>query len=277
MSTSSSFASISQRITTTSTLLLERSRILSLSLAPSASSQTQIVRNLTAIRSDLSKLEDQLALESSGLVVGGRKRGKAAEDDLARQVGELQGQYDRLLDMFGEDGVGREKAKGLSRDVKRSPSPIPVTTPKIEQVETARLPQFNVEPPSPAVDGPFRDIPEDDDDDDDGRAEGDGARTPQDMLSEQQLLMDGTSALDTQMVLILNLLALRTDQDERLNLLSHSIGRQNHLSIQIGSELDLHNEMLEDTDQAMDRTTARLSKARKRLDKVASDAKQYAQ
>ena len=150
-----------------------------------------------------------------------------------------------------------------------------MTTPKIEQVETARLPQFNVEPPSPAVDGPFRDIPEDDDDDDDGRAEGDGARTPQDMLSEQQLLMDGTSALDTQMVLILNLLALRTDQDERLNLLSHSIGRQNHLSIQIGSELDLHNEMLEDTDQAMDRTTARLSKARKRLDKVASDAKQY--
>lgn len=66
-----------------------------------------------------------------------------------------------------------------------------------------------------------------------------------------------------------------TDQDERLNLLSHSIVRQNHLSIQIGSELDLHNELLEDTDHAMDRTTARLSGAKKRLDKVASDAKQY--
>lgn len=65
------------------------------------------------------------------------------------------------------------------------------------------------------------------------------------------------------------------DQDERLHLLSSSIGRQNHLSIQIGSELDLHNELLEDTDHAMDRTTARLSKAKKRLDKVASDAKQY--
>lgn len=65
------------------------------------------------------------------------------------------------------------------------------------------------------------------------------------------------------------------DQDERLNLLSHSIGRQNHLSIQIGSELDLHNELLEDTDHAMDRTTARLSQAKKRLDRVASDAKQY--
>ncbi len=65
------------------------------------------------------------------------------------------------------------------------------------------------------------------------------------------------------------------DQDERLNLLSNSIGRQNHLSIQIGSELDLHHDLLEDTDQAMDRTTARLSTAKRRLDKVASDAKKY--
>ena len=119
MSTPLTFASISQRLTTTSTLLLERSRILSLSLQPSASSQTQLVRNLTAIRADLSQLEDQLELESSGLVVGGKKRGKAAENDFARQVGELQGQYDRLLDMFREDEVGRGKAKGLKRDVKR--------------------------------------------------------------------------------------------------------------------------------------------------------------
>ena len=81
----------------------------------------------------------------------------------------------------------------------RPPSPIPVT-PKVEGMETARLPQFTIEPPSPAVDGPFRDVPEEDDDD--GRAEGDGARTPQDMLSEQQLLMDGKSALESHMLLI---------------------------------------------------------------------------
>ena len=66
-----------------------------------------------------------------------------------------------------------------------------------------------------------------------------------------------------------------SDQDERLNLLSHSIGRQTHLSVEIGSELDQHHELLEDTDAAMDRTTARLGKARKRLDKVANDARQY--
>ena len=67
------------------------------------------------------------------------------------------------------------------------------------------------------------------------------------------------------------------DQDERLNLLSHSIGRQNHLSIQIGSELDLHHDLLEETDAAMDRTAARLGRARRRLDTVANEAKQHGQ
>jgi hypothetical protein len=65
------------------------------------------------------------------------------------------------------------------------------------------------------------------------------------------------------------------DQDERLNHLSTSINRQNQLSMQIGDELDVHHQLLEDTDGAMDRTAASLGRARKRLDKVADEAKQY--
>lgn len=68
-----------------------------------------------------------------------------------------------------------------------------------------------------------------------------------------------------------------SDQDDRLNLLSSSIGRQNHLSIQIGSELDTQHELLEDVDGAMDRTAARLGGARRRLDNVANNAKQHGQ
>jgi syntaxin 8 len=75
------------------------------------------------------------------------------------------------------------------------------------------------------------------------------------MVAQQQTLMD--------------------DQDERLNHLSTSINRQNQLSMQIGDELDVHHQLLEDTDGAMDRTAARLGRARKRLDKVADEAKQY--
>lgn len=75
------------------------------------------------------------------------------------------------------------------------------------------------------------------------------------LLSNQQVMMD--------------------DQDDRLNHLSNSINRQNQLSMQIGDELDVHHSLLEDTDAAMDRTSARLGKAKKRLDKVANEAKQY--
>ena len=85
------------------------------------------------------------------------------------------------------------------------------------------------------------------------------------------MMMDGMS---TSKLKIKSLRSL-TDQDERLNLLSSSIGRQNHLSVQIGDELDVHSDLLEDTDAAMDRTQQRLNRAKKRLDKVADNAKQH--
>ncbi|ORY33498.1 hypothetical protein BCR39DRAFT_520457 [Naematelia encephala] len=261
----SQLTSLRQRLTSTSSLLLERSRVLSLGLPPSASSQNQITRNLSTIRSELANLSEVVELESSGLVVGSglssslKRKGK--EGALAAEVREMEEGYDRLIGMLEEDEVGREKAKTLRREeVKRKSSPSPSTTSQPPRIDTTpalaptqtppNVPSFNVEPPTPAVERPFRDDPdlEHDDEDDDGA-------TPHEMLSQQQSLMD--------------------DQDERLNLLSHSINRQNTLSIQIGSELDIHNELLEDTDAQMDRTAARLGSARRRLDKVAHDAKQY--
>ncbi|WVQ84462.1 hypothetical protein IAT38_006614 [Cryptococcus sp. DSM 104549] len=262
-------ASISSRLTTTSSLLLERSRILSLNLKPSPSSQQQIVRNLTSIRSDL----EQLELEGKGLYVGrgsgrgagvgggkkGKGKGGAGDDGRDEEVSELGERYDRLLEMLEEDDVGREKAKVLRRTVNRPPSPIPspVASPSQDQTHAPPLlsspssshsvPRVSIEPPTPAIDRPFRDFPDED--------EEQPELTPHEMLSNQQMMMD--------------------DQDERLNLLSNSIGRQNHLSIQIGSELDLHHQLLEETDTAMDRTSASLGRARRRMDKVANEAKQH--
>lgn len=104
-------ASISQRLTTTSSLLLERSRILSLNLKPSPPSTQQIVRNLTSIRSEL----EQLELESTGLALGGKKGKAKGGDDGDEEVKELGERYDRLLEMLEEDDLGREKAKDLKR------------------------------------------------------------------------------------------------------------------------------------------------------------------
>ena len=108
--TTPSLLSIQSRLTTTSSLLLERSRVISLNLAPSASSTSQVVRNLTTIKADLEKLEDESHLEASGLSVGGK--GKKGKNGLK----ELVERYDNLVEMLRDsDEVGKERAKELGR------------------------------------------------------------------------------------------------------------------------------------------------------------------
>src|SRR5437762_14104775 len=51
------------------------------------------------------------------------------------------------------------------------------------------------------------------------------------------------------------------DQDDSLDRLSESIGRQRELSIQIGDELDSKGELLEDVDGMVDRSGSRLDGA----------------
>lgn len=121
------------------------------------------------------------------------------------------------------------------------------------------MPDVTVEPPTPAAPEPIRPFKDYDEEDD---------APPHEIIEQQQLMMNGSYRTPAQRLTI-------TDQDERLTLLSHSINRQSHLSVQIGDELDIHHELLEDTDAAMDRTAARLNSARRRLDHVADNAKQY--
>jgi syntaxin 8 len=63
------------------------------------------------------------------------------------------------------------------------------------------------------------------------------------------------------------------EQDEQLDALGASIGRQRDLSIQIGDELDDHAMMLDDVDNRVDRHQSQLDRARGRLGKVARKAK----
>ena len=63
------------------------------------------------------------------------------------------------------------------------------------------------------------------------------------------------------------------DQDDQLDRLGASIGRQRDLSIQIGDELDDQVQMLDEVEGHMDRHQGRLDGARKRLGDVARKAK----
>jgi syntaxin 8 len=62
------------------------------------------------------------------------------------------------------------------------------------------------------------------------------------------------------------------EQDEQLDRLGESIGRQRELSIQIGDELDGHVALLDDIDGHVERHQSRLDQARKSLGNVARKA-----
>jgi syntaxin 8 len=62
------------------------------------------------------------------------------------------------------------------------------------------------------------------------------------------------------------------EQDEQLDRLGESIGRQRELSMQIGDELDSHVAMLDDVESATDRHQSRLDRANRAVHKVARTA-----
>ena len=80
------------------------------------------------------------------------------------------------------------------------------------------------------------------------------------------------SQLDNQQIHAYHAQVLR-QQDEQLDRLGDSIGRQRELSIQIGDELDEHVQMLDEVEEHVDRHQTRLDGARKTLGTVARKAK----
>jgi syntaxin 8 len=64
-------------------------------------------------------------------------------------------------------------------------------------------------------------------------------------------------------------------QDNQLDSLSASIGRQHHLSLQMNEELQTHADLLDEMDAAVDSTSARLGRASRKLDVVTRSLKEH--
>lgn len=77
--------------------------------------------------------------------------------------------------------------------------------------------------------------------------------------------------LSNQQIHSYHALVLR-EQDDQLDRLGESIGRQRDLSIQIGDELDEHVAMLDEVDAHVDRHQGRLDGARQRIGRIARKA-----
>jgi syntaxin 8 len=86
--------SASSRLTTTASLILERSRVISLGLTPSPSTDTKIVRALRQVKDELVKRD----VEGDG---------EGTEEEWKRWEG--------LVGMMREDDVGRRQVAGLDR------------------------------------------------------------------------------------------------------------------------------------------------------------------
>ncbi|KAI9010962.1 hypothetical protein CLU79DRAFT_806053 [Phycomyces nitens] len=64
-----------------------------------------------------------------------------------------------------------------------------------------------------------------------------------------------------------------SNQDDDLDQLSLVIGRHRELGLLIGDELESHAQLIDETETMVDRTDARLRKAKKRLDYVGRKVK----
>ncbi|CDZ96364.1 SNARE protein TLG1/Syntaxin 6 [Phaffia rhodozyma] len=223
-------------------LVLERQRSISIGLQPPAFTEATILKNLNLIQQGLQAIHFQ----SSTAPVSDSKG--------------LRDGLDRLLGLMEQDPAGKEKVISIREFLTELATPLPSvasTRPASPTMPAAHLPRTN-EPvfgeSKPQSNKPYSSYR--DEEDEESSPFDEPYRDDSEVMMQQREMM--------------------SDQDARLAQLSTSINRQHHLSLQIGDELEVHQDLLDDTDHALDRTTVRLDRARRQLDGFAGKAKENA-
>ncbi|EAU37421.1 conserved hypothetical protein [Aspergillus terreus NIH2624] len=226
--------------------LLERQRAISLNLEPN-SQDGEISRSLESLRDGIAKVEADCA-------------GRAATNnddttDLRDQLGHLQSQYQELSAQFH-----RPESSANNDDPTRA-------SPEFPNVQQGSAPDLKQPVPQHPSSKSVRFM--------------DAAAAEDDELNRRNLFQPyrdspspqgaDTSAMSNEQIYSHHDQVLR-DQDEQLDRLGESIGRQHQLSIQIGDELDGHVALLDDLDGHVERHQTRLDGARRRLDKFRRSA-----
>ncbi|KAL4893519.1 hypothetical protein BDV59DRAFT_177530 [Aspergillus ambiguus] len=226
--------------------LLERQRAISLNLEPN-SQDGEISRSLESLRDGIAKVEaDHARLAATN---------DDSAADLQDQLGHLQSQYADLCAQFHrQDGANRDDGASASPEF---PNIQPAVSPDLKQP----VPQHPSSKSVRFMDAAAAAAGSADDDEDAARRN--LFQPYRDSPSPQGV---DTSDMSNQQVYDHHDRVLR-DQDEQLDRLGESIGRQHQLSIQIGDELDGHVALLDDLDGHVERHQTRLDGARRRLDK----------
>ncbi|KAL8902712.1 MAG: hypothetical protein Q9207_004444 [Kuettlingeria erythrocarpa] len=238
--------------------LLERQRAISLNLEPN-SQDGHISRSLDSFREGIEALEQQ-----QRQLVGSDP---STTTDLEDQIQRLRTQYDDLTSQFrGFPAKSSSSAAQQPNDPSLSPAFARAKDPRPRIPSSSSFRRADGSSPNPSKSVRFTDSPRipAQDDDSANRA----ALFPYRDEPEPP----DSSQLDNQQIHDYHKNVLR-DQDEQLDRLGDSIGRQRELSMQIGDELDEHVQMLDEVEGHADRNIGKLQGARKRLGGVARKAK----
>ncbi|RAL14960.1 syntaxin family protein [Aspergillus homomorphus CBS 101889] len=227
--------------------LLERQRAISLSLEPN-SQDGEISRSLDSLKEGIEGIEADCArLEA--------QKGANDEDatDLRDQLTHLHSQYDDLSAQFhtitAAIATAASPSSSSSPDLKQ-PVPQHPSSKSVRFMDAAAAAEADEdEAHRRNLFRPYRDSPS---------PPPNTATNNMDDSSNEQIYDHHEQVL--------------RDQDEQLDRLGESIGRQHQLSIQIGDELEGHVALLDDLDGHVDRHQGRLDKARNRLDRFRRSA-----
>ncbi|KJZ72040.1 hypothetical protein HIM_08601 [Hirsutella minnesotensis 3608] len=222
--------------------LLERQRAKSLNL-DSDTHDGNISRSLDQFRSGIASLQQERnRLEEAN----DHSAAQALDNEsstLQKQLDDLTAQFHGFSSPSTDATLNHANSDDLADDFAHAASTSPQQKPK-----TVR---FTDTPSSPSdrLFQPYRDHPTDD---------STGYRDQAANMDNQQLHQYHSQILN--------------EQDEQLDRLGESIGRQRELSMQIGDELDSHVAMLDEVEAVTDRHQGRLDRASRTLGKVARGA-----
>lgn len=229
--------------------LLERQRALSNNIDPNPSQFSNISRSLESFRETLETLEKSPQQDSS------------AVDQLQR----LRTQYSDLSQQF----YGENASTTLPSSMKSPNDPALAA-----DFDRAQKATGSGRGSTRGIDGkPSKSVHFSDHDDEENRANRSALFPAKYTDDPDAPKPDPTEEMSNQQIHTYHTQVM-AEQDEQLDRLGESIGRQRDISIQIGDELDGQIALLDEVDQGVDRQQGRLDGASRRLKTVGSKAKE---
>ncbi|KAF1953305.1 hypothetical protein CC80DRAFT_527309 [Byssothecium circinans] len=222
--------------------LLERQRAISLNL-PSSSQDGQISRSLEQLRSGIESLESQTADIDDESITSQLPRLRTQLAELSSQFSSANAPTSPTLtspnnpSLAPDFAAAQKKPRSVSKSVRFTD----------DLSSSTNLSSTHNDDPNRASLFPYRDDPDD---------------SPQnhDEMSNQQIHSYHSEVI--------------REQDDQLDQLGQSIGRQRELSMQIGDELDSQVMLLDEVEEGVDRHEAQFRRARGRLDRFSRKARE---